>query len=36
MDIEKQLDNIDKAYEKGLISEKERDEAIDEVLASQG
>jgi hypothetical protein len=33
--IEAQLDTIDRNYERGAITEKERDEAIDAVLAQQ-
>ncbi len=29
------IDNIDKAFERGLISEKERDEAIDDAIRAQ-
>ena len=33
--IEAQLDTIDRNYERGFLTEKERDEAIDAVLAQQ-
>ncbi len=34
VDISSMLDNIDKNYERGLITEKERDEAIDRLIES--
>ena len=30
--VEVMLDNVDRAYERGLITEKERDEAIDRII----
>ena len=35
MDIQYQMDNLEKQYLAGILTDKEYDEAIDELIASQ-